>query len=62
MIAVPKYFDEGVKAAHTGGDMSSLATPMGFTFCPYADGSAQRHNFLEGCVAAYFDKVEGEKK
>lgn len=53
MLVVPGIYREGVDAAHLGTHMSSIATPLGFTFCPYSADSVERWNFLSGCVQAY---------
>lgn len=59
LLAIPKYEKEGRAAALAGSRMSSMETPMGFTFCPYADGSLERYNFLVGATEVYF---EGDKE
>jgi hypothetical protein len=63
MISVPKYFNDGVQAAHVGVAMSTIATPMGFTFCPHRNESVERWNFMGGCVLAYMgteEQIRGE--
>ena len=64
MLTVPRYYDEGVQAAHMGTCMSSVPTPLGFTFCPYRDGSVERWNFVGGCIMAYMGdevRLQGEQ-
>jgi hypothetical protein len=64
MLTVPKFFQEGVLAAHIGTCMSSVPTPMGFTFCPYRDQSVERWNFVGGCAHAYMGedaRIPGEQ-
>jgi hypothetical protein len=56
VIEVPKIYKEGIWAANLGTHMHSTETPLGFTFCPYRDGSIERWNFIGGCVAAYMQK------
>ena len=58
MLVVPEIQREAVKAANVGVSMSSSATPLGFTFCKYSDGSLERWNFLCGCISAYFGEQE----
>ena len=53
MLHVPKYINEGQRAAVLGSAMSTVETPLGFCFSPYLDGSVERWNFIGGCVAAY---------
>ena len=55
MIAVPSIQQEGTHAALLGTALSTLAQPMGFTFCPYVRGSVEHANFITGCVAGYFE-------
>lgn len=55
MIAVPSIHREGVEAASVGSNMSSIAQPMGFLFCPYANGSVEHFNYISGAVQVYFD-------
>lgn len=58
MLIIPEIQREGVKWANIGTAMSSSATPIGFVFCPYNDGTVERWNFLSGCVGAYFGGQE----
>lgn len=54
MIIIPKIENEGQHAALLGTNMSGPAAPLGFVFCPYKDGSAERWNFLNGACTAYY--------
>lgn len=58
MINVPKYYEEGIRAATNGVAMTAIEAPMGFTFCPYRDNSVERWNFIGGCVRAYMGAEE----
>ena len=53
MLVVPSIHASGMDAARYGMAMSSIATPHGFTFCPYPHGSVERWNFLSGAVQWY---------
>jgi len=63
MIQLPEYQRAGTHAAVLGTHMSAMSHPLGFTFCPYgASRPAERWNFLDGCVKAYFDETPHEVK
>ncbi|MGH8369397.1 MAG: hypothetical protein ACRESC_00315 [Gammaproteobacteria bacterium] len=63
MIIVPDIHEEGFQSAMTGTKMCSHAQPMGFTFNPYAEGTVEHYNFMNGVVQAHFDdgqQIRGE--
>ena len=46
-------------------DARMIDMPLGFTFCPYRDGSVERWNFIGGCVEAYMGQdcvIRGEQQ
>ena len=54
ILVVPAIQREGVDAASLGTHMSDIMHPQGFCFCPYADESVERANWVGGAVHFYF--------
>lgn len=58
VLDVPAIHAEGLRAALAGTRMSSLATPLGFTFCPYGPAQVIEHaNWINGATQMYFDEA-----
>lgn len=54
MIILPDVHERGYQAMMAGTKMASVATPLGFTFNPFAPGSVNHFNFCSGVVQAVF--------